>query len=183
MFVRGVLSAAPTYNYFPAAPVPPNHLAHHSLPWRSAFFNPRLYTTGTPFCVSGERADELVRAGVTMVDSGNKKGGADVRLKDAMLKAGEDFERYGLRLGAVVLISSDSDFVADLQSLLRRESSSGGSGAVPLRVVLVHGLRTFRELKALAGLNVCKASWEDLRKAARGLPAGMPRNRLPKGDA
>ena len=85
-------------------------------PGRSAFFNPRLYTTGTPFCVSGERADELVRAGVTMVDSGNKKGGADVRLKDAMLKAGEDFERYGLRLGAVVLISSDSDFVADLAS-------------------------------------------------------------------
>lgn len=42
--------------------------------------------------------------------AGTKKGAADLRLRNKLSHAMEDFRDHGLQLATVVLVSSDSDY-------------------------------------------------------------------------
>lgn len=74
-----------------------------------ASHNPRL---GNRFCLSEREVDALNVSGVKLLDQGGKPGRGDAAIIKGVSNAIEDHERYGLRVGAIIVISSDSDFAA-----------------------------------------------------------------------
>ena len=129
------------------------------------YHNPRLYAAGQPFSLSDQRVDQLIRAGAMVVDTGTKKGSADLRIRNDINRAIQYFRDYGARTANVVLISSDSDYSDDVKNLLRARNEGGSS----LNVVLVHDRRTYREFRdpgATLYTNFHSLIWEDLKRAA-----------------
>lgn len=95
------------------------------------FYNPREKSA---YNLSGERADQLVREGAWLVDVGSKRGAADLRMHTKVDELVRDFTEFGMRLSNVVLMSSDSDFAADIRKLLNARNDRREF----VNVVLVH---------------------------------------------
>jgi hypothetical protein len=134
------------------------------------FCTPRLWYAGQAHSL--QRVDECVRAEACGVDTGNKRGSADTRVKSAIGRLIEDVEVYGLRVANVVLISGDVDYNPEVERLLRMRSPSGDF----TNVVLVHGLRTYPALRSHDRTlpHIFSLSFDELRAGARTRRAVAP---------